>query len=156
MRTYDKTKTFRRGELSLESPELLDYARYELSRNRTIQLRMSGSSMRPVIDEGDIVSIAPAEPTAINAQDIVLIATPSGTALIHRVLSLQNREGSLYALTRGDHSQYPDTPVPITRILGRVVALQRKGRGKIIPVRRTPGFVSRLRWLLKRFREPFR
>lgn len=156
MRAYDKTKTFRRGELSLESPELLEYARHELSRQRTIQLRMSGSSMRPLIDDGDVVSVAPIDPTSIHSQDVVLIATPSGTALIHRVISLQYRDGSLYALTRGDQSQYPDTPVPITRVLGRVVALQRKGKGKIIPLHRTSGWLSRLWWWLRRIGDRFR
>lgn len=150
MRTYDKTKTYRRGDLSLESPDLLEYARYELSRNRQIQLRMSGSSMRPLIDDGDIVTIAPIEPTAVKSQDIVLISTLSGTALIHRVISLETREGGLYALTRADHSQVQDTPVPLTRIMGRVVALQRKGKGKIIPLHRTTGLLTRIRLLLRR------
>jgi len=150
MRTYDKTKTFRKGELSLESAELLGYVRYELSRNRQVQLRMSGSSMRPMIDDGDVVSIAPIEATTISPQDIVLFTTQSGTALIHRVISLQTRDGALYALTRGDHSQHHDTPVPVSRILGRVVALQRKGKGKIIPVRRTPRFLERIRLIVRR------
>ncbi|MBI3951226.1 MAG: signal peptidase I [Acidobacteria bacterium] len=150
MRTYDKIKTYRRGNLGLESPELLEYARYELSRNRQIQLRMSGSSMRPMIDDGDIVTVAPIDPTTINSQDIVLFTTQSGTALIHRVVSLQTREGCLSAITRGDHAQQHDTPVPLARIMGRVVALQRKGKGKIIPVRRTPGWLVRLRLLLAR------
>jgi signal peptidase I len=150
MRTYDKTKTYRRGELSLESPELLEYARHELSRSRQIHLKMSGTSMRPTIDDGDVVTVAPIEPATINSQDIVLFATHSGTALIHRVVSLQTRNGVLYALTRGDHSQHPDTPVPLTRVLGRVVALQQKGKGKIIPLRRSDNLFSRIRLMLRR------
>lgn len=150
MRTYNETKTYRGEELSLESPGLLEYARFELSRNRQIRLRMSGSSMRPTIDDGDIVTIVPIEATAINPQDIVLIATPRGTALIHRVISLQTRGGGLYALTRGDHSQHPDTPVPLTRILGRVVSLQRKGKGKFITLRRTPTLLARIGLWLRR------
>jgi hypothetical protein len=103
-----------------------------------------------MIDDGDVVTVAPIEPTSINPQDIVLILTHSGTALIHRVVSLQNREEGLYALTRADHSQVHDTPVPLTRIMGRVVALQRKGKGKIIPVRSNHGVIGWLRFQLSR------
>jgi signal peptidase I len=150
MRTYDHTRTFRRGELGLESPDVLDYARHELSQRRNVQLRMSGSSMRPGIDDGDIVTIAPFDETGIVPQDIVLISTPSKTALIHRVISMQMREGSLVALTRADHSRVADTPVPVDRILGYVVAIQPQGRSKAILVRRPSSLLSRLRLVLRR------
>ncbi len=151
MRTFDKTKTYPRKELSLDSPDLLEYARCELSRSRHIHIRISGSSMRPMIDDGDIVTIAPIEADTINAQDIVLVTTQCGTALVHRVISLQAREGELYALTRGDYSRYHDTPLPLSRVLGRVVALQRKGKGKVVPVRPTPNWLSRIRAWLSQF-----
>jgi signal peptidase I len=152
MRTTDKTRTYRGTELSLESPELLEYARYELSRNRQIHLRMSGTSMKPTIDEGDVVTIAAVDPTSLKSRDIILCVTSSGTVMIHRVMSLQTRENVLYAITRADQSQYHDIPVPITQVIGRAVAVQRKGRGKLIPIRRSPNLLSRLQaWLQRLF-----
>jgi signal peptidase I len=148
MRTYDETKSYQR-ELSLESSDLLEVARYELVQNRSIQLRITGSTMRPMLDDGDVVMIAPIDPATINSQDIILITTPSGTALIHRVVAIQNMEGSIYALTRGDGSSYQDTPVPLNKVLGRVTALRRKGKGKVIPVYHSSGWFSRFRFWIR-------
>lgn len=152
MSTYGgKTRTYRKEELSLEFPQLLEYVRYELSRHHHIQLKMSGSSMRPTIEDGDVVTIVPVEATTIHPQDIVLLATSSGTALIRRVLSVETRDGTLYAITQGDHAKRPDTPIPLTRIIGRVVSLQRKGRGKTIPLGSSLPLRTRLWMWLKRW-----
>lgn len=148
MRTYDETKSYRK-ELSLESSDLLDLARCELMQSRSIQLKISGSTMRPMLDDGDIVVIEPIDPATVRAQDIVLIATSSGTALIHRVVAIQDIEGALHALTRGDGSCQHDTPVPLNKVLGRVVAMQRKGKGKMIPVYHRCGWLSRVRFWLQ-------
>ncbi|MCS6804925.1 MAG: S24 family peptidase [Acidobacteriota bacterium] len=155
MRTYDETKSYRK-ELSLESSDLLDLARCELMQSRSIQLKISGSAMRPMLDDGDIVVIDPIDPATVRVQDIVLVATASGTALIHRVVAIQEIEGALHALTRGDGSCHHDTPVPLNKVLGRVVAMQRKGKGKMIPVYHPHGWLSRVRyWLQGIFRNLF-
>jgi signal peptidase I len=145
MRTTDKTRTHRGAELSLDSPELLEYARYELSNNRQLHVRMSGTSMRPTIDDGDVITIAPVNPLSIKPRDIAVCVTSSGTLLIHRVVGLQSQENVLLAMTRADQSQYHDAPIPLTHIIGRAIAVQRKGKGKPIPIRRTSGFLARLK-----------
>jgi signal peptidase I len=152
MRTTDKTKTYRGTDFSLESPELLSYARYELSHNRPVHVRMTGTSMKPAIDEGDVITVAPVDATSVKPRDIILCVSSSGTVLVHRVAQLQIQDNVMYAVTRADQSQFHDAPIPLTQIIGRVVALQRKGRGKAIPVRSSSGVISRLRrWVQRVF-----
>lgn len=150
MPTYKETRAYRGERLSLDSPNLLEYARFELSRSQHIRVRMSGTTMRPTIDDGDLITIEAIDPTTIRPHDIVLYTSSSGTVVVHRVIGFETRAGCTYAIVRGDRSEYFDAPVPLTQVLGRVVTIERQATGRVISLRPVPSLRSRVVEFLKR------
>ncbi|GBC78476.1 hypothetical protein HRbin08_01972 [bacterium HR08] len=144
MPAFREMKTYRGQRLRLDLPDLLEHARFELSRNRPLRLEMSGPTMRPTIEEGDILTIEPVEVTAVRPQDIVLYATSSGTAVVQRVIALEERAGCVYAIMRGDRAELPGTPIALHQILGRVVAIERRRSGRTISLKRRPSLRMRM------------
>lgn len=144
MPAFKEMKTYRGQRLRLDLPDLLEYARFELSRNRPLRLEMSGPTMRPTIEEGDILTIEPVEVTTVRPQDIVLYATSSGTAVVQRVIALEERAGCVYAIMRGDRAELPGTPIALHQILGRVVAIERRRSGRTISLKRKPSLRMRV------------
>jgi len=150
MPTFREMKTYRGQRLRLDLPDLLEHSRFELSRNRPLRLEMSGPTMRPTIEEGDILTIEPVDVTTIRPHDIVLYATSSGTAVVQRVIALEERGGCTYAIMRGDRAEFPGTPIALHQILGRVVAIERRRSGRTISLKRGLPLRERLRHLLHR------
>jgi len=153
MPMYKETRASRGERLSFETPNLLEFARLELSRGRLIQLRISGTAMCPTIEEGDIITIEPVDPTTIRTHDIVFYASASGTAVVHRVVAVEKRGGCTYVLARADHAEVHDAPIPLSQILGRVVAIERHRTGRLISLKPRPSLASRLTHFLKRLFE---
>ena len=71
MRAYE-IKAERGREVTLETPDFLEQARQLLSRSLPVELRMSGSCMRPAIEDGDIITLEPVNGDPIKQGDIVL------------------------------------------------------------------------------------
>lgn len=128
MRTYSKLKPKQSRELCLGTPNILEIARFELSRRRAFRLRVSGNSMQPHINDGDYVTVEPAHPSSIRSGDIVLVASSSDTALIHRVARIEQKRGVNMLITYGDASSFYDTPIPFSQCLGRVTTIEKKNK----------------------------
>jgi signal peptidase I len=126
MRAYDGIKAERGREVTLETPDFLEQARQLLSRSLPVELRMSGSSMRPAIEDGDVVTIEPITDEPIRQGDIVLYHSRFDTAVIHRVVRI-DKSAERSILTRGDSAAQNDLPVSVHRILGRVKLVERAG-----------------------------
>ena len=127
MRAYDSIKAERGREVTLETPDFLEQARQLLSRSLPVELRMSGSSMRPAIEDGDIITVEPITDDPIRQGDIVLYHSRFDTAVIHRVVRVERPSSERAIVTRGDAASHSDGPVPIHRVLGRVKLVERAG-----------------------------
>lgn len=127
MRAYDSIKAERGGQATLETPDFLEQARQLLSRNLPVELRMSGSSMSPAIEDGDIITVEPVKDEPIRQGDIVLYHSRFDTAVIHRIIRIDRSSSEKSILTRGDSATQSDLPVPIHRVLGRVKLVERAG-----------------------------
>ena len=138
-------RTERGPVFALDAPDLLKRARYELSRHNPVTLRVSGSAMRPSLEDGDLVRIEPVNSHAVHAGDIILYQSLRDTALIHRVVRLEQRPSGRFIVTRGDASVSLDVPVPIHHVMGRVTTIDRNGEQIEIPGKAT-GFVA---WLMR-------
>jgi len=137
MRAYDSIKAERGREVTLEKPDFLEQARQLLSRSLPVELRMSGSSMSPAIEDGDIITVEPVNDEPIRQGDIVLYHTRFDTAVIHRIVRIDRSSSEKSVLTRGDSATQNDLPVPIHRVLGRVKLVERAGeRIKMVRPRR--------------------
>ncbi|HZM90064.1 MAG TPA: signal peptidase I [Blastocatellia bacterium] len=126
MRAYE-IKAERGREVTLETPDFLEQARQLLSRSLPVELRMSGSCMRPAIEDGDIITLEPVNGDPIKQGDIVLYHSRFDTAVIHRVIRLERASSERCIVTRGDAASHNDSPVPLHRILGRVKRVERAG-----------------------------
>jgi signal peptidase I len=143
-------KTERGPEIRLETPDLLKRARFELSRQNPVLLRVSGMAMRPAIEEGDLLTIEPVNCLNVCPGDIVLFRGARDTALIHRVVRIEQRAAGRYLIARADASSIPDVPVPAHHVMGRVTVIDRAGeRIDVPPARR--GMRDWFRALLERF-----
>ncbi len=49
------------------------YAKEALARGETVQIRPRGHSMRGKVNDGDLVTVAPCDPDALEVGDIVLV-----------------------------------------------------------------------------------
>ncbi|HWP42088.1 MAG TPA: signal peptidase I [Blastocatellia bacterium] len=127
MRAYDGIKAERGREVNLEAPDFLEQSRDLLSRNIPVEIRMSGGSMRPAIEDGDIITIEPIKDSPIKQGDIILYQTRFDTAVIHRVVRIEKAASGRSVVTRGDASLQNDIPAPYHRILGRVRQVERAG-----------------------------
>ena len=125
MRAYDGIKAKR--EVNLETPNFLDQARQQLFRSIPVEVRMSGGSMRPAIEDGDIITILPLKDAPIKPGDVVLYQSRFDTAVIHRVIRVEKSSSERMVVTRGDASSQTDAPVPLDRILGIVKRVERAG-----------------------------
>ena len=98
--------------------------REQLEQGKFITVSVGTSSMIPLIHPGDSVSVAPVSSGGLHPGDIVLIDSGEGF-IVHRLLGLEETEGKLHALTRGDHIRRFDEPVPADRIIGKVLKIFR-------------------------------
>jgi signal peptidase I len=126
MRAYE-IKAERGREVTLETPDFLEQARQLLSRSLPFELRMSGSSMSPAIEDGDVITVEPVAEEPVKQGDIVLYHSRFDTAVIHRVIRLERSSAERSIVTRGDAASHNDVPVPLHRILGRVKRVERLG-----------------------------
>lgn len=126
MRAYD-IRAERGRQVTLETPDFLDQARQLLSRQLPVELRMSGTTMSPAIEDGDMITLEPITGEPVKQGDIVLYHSRYDTAVIHRVIRLERASSERCIVTRGDAASHNDGLVPFHRILGRVKRVERAG-----------------------------
>ena len=113
-----------------------------LGRGERVRFRAPGRSMYPTIRENEVIIVEPIAPSEVKVGDIVLCRVKNGV-VAHRVIritaydSQPQRSSSappdstslprLSFFLRGDALRLEDQPVEAHQILGKVVAVERKG-----------------------------
>jgi signal peptidase I len=125
-----------------------------LLRQRGAPLRFTarGGSMRPCIQDGDVVVVEPCSHPRLG--DVALVAE-NGRVVLHRVVGRASVNGEAYVVTQGDAAPHPDPPAPLARVLGRVAQVERGGRVRRMPTgiaRALAHLLARARWALRRAR----
>lgn len=90
------------------------------AREGTVAVQVRGDCMAPAIADGDRVPVAAAR--LYWPGDVVVWSAPEGGLVAHRFLGYRLHRGSLALITRGDSTPVHDSPVPLSRVLGRVRA----------------------------------
>ncbi len=91
----------------------------ELAAETPLSLRISGDCMAPLLASGAVVRIArrrfycPGDPVVVHALD--------GRLLVHRLLGSYSRGRGWRWLTQADNAPWPDTPLPLASVIGKVV-----------------------------------
>lgn len=95
----------------------------QLKDGERLQLQVNGTSMSPFLLPGDGVILLKSAPQALARGDLV-VALREHDLVTHRLVAVEN---ALWYL-KGDNLPGIDPPLPAEAILGRVVAVHRKGR----------------------------
>ncbi|AMV23117.1 hypothetical protein VT84_01815 [Gemmata sp. SH-PL17] len=93
-------------------------ARAGLTAGRTVQVRPTGGSMRGRIESGQLVTIAPVDPLAVNVDDAVLVAWRGGF-LLHIVKDAKGDQ-----LLIGNNVGKINGWVARSAVIGKVVAVE--------------------------------
>ncbi len=80
---------------------------------------VSSWSMEPTLHVGDIIVVYGRD--RIREGDIVVYVSASGTLIVHRVIAIEEGAFGLVYVTKGDANPTPDTPVPPSRVKGKVI-----------------------------------
>jgi signal peptidase len=89
---------------------------------------VEGPSMEPLFQTGDLVIIV--KSNDINVGDIIVFKKRIGNGyIIHRVISVNNFNGTSYYVTKGDNNPLPDYQefevlgIPQGRVVGKVLEI---------------------------------
>lgn len=92
-------------------------ARKELAAGQQVQIRPFGGSMRGRIESGQLVTLAPVEPSEVGVDDVVLVEW-RGNFLLHLVKEAQGDQ-----LLIGNNIGKVNGWVPRSAVVGKVVAV---------------------------------
>src|SRR5262245_28632997 len=93
-------------------------ARKGLAEGKQVRVRPVGGSMRGRIESGQLVTLAPVDPSEVRLDDVVLVAWKGGF-LLHLVK--ERKEGQFLI---GNNLGRVNGWVPASAVLGRVVAVE--------------------------------
>ena len=131
-----------------------------LKNGRAVRFRAPGRSMHPTIRATEALVVSPIKPPDLSVGDIVL-SRCGEKITAHRLVGIDAQtlaaempggpEGRPMFILRGDACTACDIPVHADQILGKVVAVERKGR-MVNPYGRRVEFIRRLYALASRLK----
>jgi phage repressor protein C with HTH and peptisase S24 domain len=113
------------GDRSLSGAALGELSAAVLERGVSFRFRAMGGSMYPMIENGDVLTVAPLGRGTLSLGDVVEFLHPGrGGLRVHRIVGRRNGA----CLVQGDGMSEPDGWIPRENILGRVTGITRRGR----------------------------
>jgi signal peptidase I len=120
-----------------------------LSEGKTIRIKAHGYSMYPCIKPGSLILI---EPIHLKGRpvpgEIIAIQRENGL-IVHRLARIVNKNDITWFIARGDSNAYPDNPIRIEKIAGRIVGAEGTGENSVpadIRINTRPNYIiNRLR-----------
>lgn len=98
-----------------------------LASGKTLRFTAHGQSMRPLVQDGDILRVEKVGEFSLNVGDVVLCLTMEDRLLAHRIVDINKTDDQIMFLIRGDQAPRVDGWLPAEKILGRVCGLERAG-----------------------------
>lgn len=92
-----------------------------LRKRGWIDLPSHGTSMYPLIKEGDICRFSSCNPSELKKMDIILFSTPSKGFVAHRLIRINNTR----YICKGDGNLGFDPPLDQSHILGKLLSIKR-------------------------------
>jgi len=125
----------------------LDLAAEVLHRFGEVRFIAHGSSMIPSIYPGDLLTVRSDSAAEARRGEIVLFLL-GGRPFVHRVMRKWPERNRVVFATRGDGLPKEDPSVDASQLLGRVTAIQRRGKSIEIVVKPGP-FTRAARWAVR-------
>jgi hypothetical protein len=90
---------------------------------RSFETVLAGASMGEAIPDGAVVRIVPGDPKTLIPGDVFAFHDASGRIVAHRLVRRgRRRRARDFVIALGDGNRFPDPPIAIEAILGKVVA----------------------------------
>jgi len=140
--------------ISCTSTDFAQLSAELLGAGTAVRFEAHGGSMSPLVRDGDVLTVRPADPGSIRLGDLVLVTDEHGCPLVHRVVRRAAGPEGIRLTVQGDQVSRPHGVIPATRVYGRVTAIKRAGRRIDVnrPSLRALGLAAALRsrWNLRR------
>jgi signal peptidase I len=107
--------------LEIARPEVSGLFESVLAGGYSVRVQVTGCSMRPFLQGGEILIIEPIGGRRFRVGDVVLFRDGQDRLVIHRIIRVMDRA----VQTHGDALNEPDSPVEISRIMGKVERVER-------------------------------
>jgi signal peptidase I len=133
--------------ISIRDEGALDLIRSLLKRGISVRIRVTGTSMRPLLNGGEIVEVTPLASHHTKIGDILFFCDHKGNPFVHRLVRTYYYNGELYLQTKGDACADCDPAVPVQQVLGRVQRIITNQKNINL---QTPTFSFRSRLLVHR------
>jgi len=117
-----------KNPILLNNSDLLKISSNLIEKSASIRFRAKGSSMRPFIQDGDLITVSPLRDYPIRVGDVVLYKTVDNRPIVHRVIRKTTIAGKAAFFIKGDATFGPPEKIGMKNILGRVTAIERNGR----------------------------
>ena len=138
---------------------LKDLSSSLLAEGKTIRIKAHGYSMYPAIKPGSLIIIEPISPKGKPSEGEIIAIKREQGLIVHRLCKVIIKDGVRYYIARGDSNAYADQPIPIDRIVGRVVGSEPTGENPVpadVRKNRHPGYIlNRLRVISILLRKKF-
>ncbi len=118
--------------LNLKGEDFTFIIQNVLGREKILRFKAKGASMSPFIKDGDILEITPVNGAEIRAGDVIFYRIGEKRMVAHRVIKKIIQNDKLFFLSKGDSNTGKGETVYSEQILGRVIAIERKGRRILI------------------------
>ena len=96
-----------------------------LNSGLTLRVKVTGKSMAPVLQGGEILTIKKAPSSSLQIGDLIFYKNREGFPLLHRIVRKQQERDIFLFQTKGDALITMDQPVTEHNILGKVCRIEK-------------------------------
>jgi len=95
-----------------------------LQQGETVQIPLTGSCMKPLLCEKDLLTIYPLKAEQLRCGDVAVYLI-HGELKTHRFLKSKSIDKHDYLITKSDRRYHCDKPVPYENLLGKIIQIQK-------------------------------
>jgi len=118
--------------MKVSTADFIDVGRDILERGKSLRFQARGRSMQPFIRDGDVLEVEPVEAAAVRFADVIFYHVDKAHAVAHRVIRRSLQDGLPVFIARGDAQTGRGEKVSCDQLLGRVSAIERNGKRKVL------------------------
>ncbi|MCX5714981.1 MAG: hypothetical protein NT033_09350 [Candidatus Omnitrophica bacterium] len=104
---------------------------------------VGGMSMFPFVKDSDYVFVKKTDPGELSCGDILVVQSQDNRKLCHRLVKIEKKDDALWFQTKGEGFGSSDEPVSQDRVIGKVIAIKRKGKFFLLPLNQATGALCR-------------
>ena len=121
------------GTFSISEPSVTGLFEDIVTSGSILRVKVTGRSMAPFLQGGDIVSIRQVPCSSLRRGDLIFFRNREGFPMLHRLIRKRHLSNDITMVqTKGDALIAPDEPIPYQSILGKVWKIERfpSGNGR--------------------------